>query len=146
MDDWKRDQEQDRRETETFRRMHRLIKRGYRLDTAYTAVEDAFWLEHLGGGPRLILYPSGMVVAINEGAILSPKRKHDQDRIFNLELNDAKDFDHWLRGVRLPSWKERTAAVREKYIWQPGCLILMLVACFGVSKLIEAGWKALTGS
>ena len=146
MDGWKCKQEQGRREMETFRRIHRLIKRGYRIDWSVTDVEDAFWLEHPGGAPKLILYSDGMVVAINETAILSPSAKEDRDRIYNADVSDTREFDRWLSAVRLPTWKERTAADREKYIWQPGCIIVLILAYFGFIKLIEITWTALTRS
>ena len=146
MNDLELDEERERRETETFRRIHRLIKRGYRIDWRVTDVEDAFWLEHPGGGPDLILYPDGKIVSIDEDVTLVTGENGDLDRISNESVTDRQLFDSWLRCIRLPTWKERTAADREKYIWQPGSVVLIYVVVFGVIKLIEIAWKAASGT
>lgn len=52
-----RQEEKDRRQIETFRRIHQLYKRGFRPDWTITDVEDAW--RHPGGHPDLTLYADG---------------------------------------------------------------------------------------
>jgi hypothetical protein len=144
-DDWARREEQDRRETEIFRRIHRLVKQGYRVDWSVTDVEDAFWLNHPGKGPNLILYPDGKIVSLDKSVILDASPKADPDRIYNDTQEDARLFDRWLKSVPMPTWRERTAADREKYVWQPGCLVLFFLTSLAVGKVLEVIWKAVFG-
>jgi hypothetical protein len=144
-DDWTQLQESDRRETETFRRIHRLVKRGYRVDWSVTDVEDALWLNHPGRGPGLIMYPGGLIVSLDKSIIMDPGKEFDQDKIGNQTLEDTRLFDHWLATVALPSWRERTAADREKYIWKPGCLLLFLLMSLAIGKFLEMIWKSVVG-
>ena len=76
---WEWEQEQDRRETETLRRLHRLKKRGYEIDWKIEEVEEAFFLDHLGEGPDILFYPSGMVVATRPNIAINPTDDEDSD-------------------------------------------------------------------
>jgi hypothetical protein len=131
--DWERREEQDRRQTETFRRIHRLYKRGFRPDWSVTAVEDAIWWTHAGGGPDLIVYPDGKLVALDR-AVLNPNDNGDKDRIYNDSKSDVALFNRWLATVRPPSWWQAGAAARQRYIVMP----LVLVALYAVTMLF--GW------
>lgn len=145
-DDWDQQEERDRHETEIFRRIHRLVKRGYWVDWSVTDVEDALWLTHPGQGPNLILYPDGKIVSLDKSVTLDSSPKSDPDRIYNDTPDDARLFDRWVRSVPLPTWRQRTAGDREKYIWQPGCFVLFFLIALGVGKVIEIMWKLVTGA
>lgn len=92
--DWGAEIELSQRQAETFRRVHRLYKHGFRPDWSVPHVEDAIWWKHPGGYPDLILYPDGKIVALLERATLSPSACHDKDRVYNGCDADADQFDH----------------------------------------------------
>ena len=102
--DWERREEEDRRQVETFRRIHHLYKRGFRPDWTVTDVEDAIWWQHPGGHPDLILYPDGKLVALGGRAVLNPNEERDKDRIYNTSTADTAAFDQWLASVKPPTW------------------------------------------
>ena len=135
---WEREQEDERRQNETFRRVHQLAVRGY-TPTLDGEVEDAIWWYHPGTGPTIILYSGGMVVSPNNQ--INPNAKRDRDRIYNVEPHDAKLFDQFIRSVQIPSWRQRTAKDRTKYVWMPGCLIIFVLISIGISKIFGALWK-----
>ena len=101
--DWERTEDEERRQVETFRRIHQLYKRGFRPDWTVADVEDAIWWRHPRGHPDLILYPDGKLVAFG-GALLNPNEKHDKDRIYNASAVDTAAFDRWLASVKPLTW------------------------------------------
>lgn len=135
----------DVRDTNTFRRLHRLTSKGYvaRLES-YGGVEDAIYLDHLADGPKLLMYPDGKLVAYGGAAPINPLAEEDQDRIYNEDTGDAALFDSFLAGVRQPNWRERSAPAREKYLWTPGCLILFILGSVLVTKFLGDLWNYLT--
>ena len=133
---WEWEQEQDRRETETLRRLHRLKKRGYEIDWKIEEVEEAFFLDHLGEGPDILFYPSGMVVATRPNIAINPTDDEDSDRILNSSKHDIELFDRWLLSVPSPTWWQRGAPDREKYIWQPTFVLLFFLATYGFGALV----------
>ena len=143
MQEWEWEEEQRRREAETFRRFHRLRKAGWVVAWARD-VEDAFFLDHLGSGPDLILYPSGVIVSLDKNSPLCSKKGGDSDRILNCSVDDVADFDRWIISVTKPTWWQRGAPDREKYVYQPGCLVGLVAVSIGVWKVLEALWNALT--
>lgn len=130
------------REAETFQRLHRLTKKGYvaRL-SGQGGVDDAIFLDHLGDGPELILYSDGTVV--RKDAMFNFDEP-DKDRIYNEDRKDRVRFDEFLATVRQPTWRERTRPDREKYIYTPGCAILMLAGLWLSAKIVDWAWQALT--
>lgn len=146
---WEREEEEDRRQIETFRRIHRLYKRGFRPDWSVTDVEDAIWWQHPGGHPELILYPDGKLVATLERAALNPAAKVDKDRIYNVTTTDAAQFDRWLATVKKPTWWQSGGAARARYIVMPVVLIMFygIVLLFGaeLDGATRAAWHALFG-
>lgn len=130
---------------ETLRRLHRLVRRGYVADLGRGDVEDAIFLDHLGDGPSLILYGDGKLVAMNESHALDPRASEDQHAISNVDEQDARTFDRFLATVREPTWRQRTRPDREKYVWQPGCMVVMLAALYGAGALAVWILRALTG-
>ncbi|MEQ1688513.1 MAG: hypothetical protein ABL874_08065 [Sphingopyxis sp.] len=138
-------EDRDRQRNEAFRRIHRLIKRGYVVDWSVTDVEDALWMNHPGRGPNLILYADGKIVSLDKSATLDASPKASPDRIYNDTPSDAKLFDRWLTTVPMPTWRERTAANREQYIWQPGCLVLFFLISLAIGKILEMIWKSVVG-
>lgn len=145
MDEWERREEQERRDTETFRRIHRMVKQGYVVDWSISDVEDAIWLDHPGEGTPVQIYPDGKVVARGGVAKLDPQAAEEHDRIYNDDKADHERFDRWLATVPLPSFRERTRSGRERFIYQPGCFVLFFVGSLAVGKAIEWAWKAITG-
>lgn len=137
------------RQSETFRRIHRLYKHGFRPDWSVKDVEDALWWRHPGGYPELILYPDGKLVAVLERAELNPSAKFDKDRIFNLDRADATQFDRWLASVKPPTWWQSGAMARERYILVPVFVMLfygvMALCGWGVDRLLRAAWRAIFG-
>lgn len=142
MQQWELDLEQDRRETETFTRFHRLHQAGYVVAWSRD-VEDAFFLDHLGFGPDLILYPSGMIVSLGKNQPLRPNQEDDSDRILNLSVDDVAEFDLWITTIKKPTWWQRGAPDREKYIYQPGCFVVFIAISVGLGKILEAVWHSL---
>jgi len=145
IEEWQWKAEKQRRERETFRRIHRLIKQGYVPDWTITDVEDAIWLDHPGASTNLQIYTDGTIVARGGVAKLDPEASEDHDRIYNDDEADIARFDRWLATVSLPTWRERTRAMRERYLWQPGCLVLMLAMFFIVAKALGWIWKSIMG-
>jgi hypothetical protein len=152
--DWHAEQERDRRERETFRRIHRLVKRGYRPDWDVQDVEDAISFEHLGQrerqGPTIILDPDGKIVATSLfRAKLRPAAPSDGDRIYNDDSGDGLAFDTWLQTIAQPTWRERSAPDRGRFIWQPLITVAVLGALWlfgaGVSNALSALWQWLFG-
>jgi len=137
------------RENETFRRLHLLVRRGYVAKLNYDVVLDAIFLDHLGEGPNLILYPSGMIVATSfqRDVKIEFRDDADPDRIYNFTRDDALAFDKFLTMVKPPTWRQRTAPDREKYIWTPAASVGCLAVCIGagalLSKALRAIWSAL---
>ncbi|WP_226017902.1 hypothetical protein [Novosphingobium sp. FKTRR1] len=138
-----------RREAETFRRIHRLYKHGFRPDWSVTDVEDAIWWKHPGGFPDLILYPDGMLVAVNGRATLSPGARHDKDRIYNEAATDGSKFDHWLSSAPRPTWWQAGRYGRERYIWMPIGIAffygLLWLFATGVETVGRAIWRGVMG-
>lgn len=145
MDEWEQRDEQQRRETETFRRIHRMVKQGYAPDWSITDVEDAIWLDHPGEGTALQIYPDGKVVSRGGSAKLDPQAAEEHDRIYNDDRGDHDRFDRWLASVPLPSLRERTRAGRERLIYRPGCLVLFFAGSLAFGKALEWLWKAIAG-
>ena len=86
-----------RREEEAkkvFERLHSLVQAGYKIDLSRDFVE-AFWLRHPSkfNLNRLIIYPSGLVVAL--------------DGKFQIALDDKAQFRTFLREVPRPTWWDR---------------------------------------
>jgi hypothetical protein len=98
--DWKVREEIERRQDETFRRIHRLYKHGFRPNWRVIDVEDAIWWKYPGGHLDLILYPDGKLVASGGKVVLSPNEKEDKDRIYNDSTADAAAFDRWLASIK----------------------------------------------
>lgn len=132
-----------RRQDETFRRMHKLYKKGYRIDWDRSCGGDAFWFDHPGhearAAPALILYADGKVVTRGGSMVLNPGEKDDRDRIYNYEPSDDRQFDRWLETVEMPNWREQTAVDRERLIWVPGCTFSFYVVPW-VLLLVFGGW------
>jgi hypothetical protein len=149
VEDWERDEEEDRRQTETFRRIHCLYKRGFRPDWSVTDVEDAIWWQHPGGHPELILYPDGKLVASLESATLNPTAKFDKDRIYNVEKEGVAQFDRWLATVKRPTWWQAGASARERFIIMPIVMVafyaVMLLFGWGFDRAARAAWHAVFG-
>lgn len=149
MDDWERDEEEQRRQNEVFRRIHRLYKRGFRPDWTVNDVEDAIWWKHPGGHPDLILFPDGKLVASLQKAVLAPDSRHDKDRIFNKSAADDMLFDRWIASVKPPTWWQAGVAARERYIWMPIFFVvsygLMLLIGSGIEKAVKAAWHGVFG-
>lgn len=142
MDDLRAEVEAYERQTETFRRFHELVKRGYRPDWSVTV--EAVWFDHPGLGPGITVYPDGMVVARAGLAILDPTATEDANRIMNQSKADDRLFDQWLATVPLPTWRERTRADRERFIYEPGCMVLFLLVSVGLAAVIQWLWRAIT--
>lgn len=140
MEHWQWEEEQDRREVETFRRFNRLKKAGYVIAWERD-VEDAMFLDHLGTGPSLIFYPSGMIVSLDKSAPISSSEVGDTDRISNRKKSDVAAFDQWLDTVTRPTWWQRGAPDREKYIYQPSFTLILLLVWIGLWKLVEVVWN-----
>jgi hypothetical protein len=144
MGGWEREEEEQRRQNEVFRRIHRLYKRGFRPHWTVTVVEDALWWKHPGGHPDLILFSSGMLVASMQRAVLAPNSRHDNDRIFNQSKADEALFDRWIASVKPPTWWQAGATARERYIWMPVVFVvvngLMLLTVLEIEKAVKAAW------
>ena len=132
--------------TETFRRLHLLTARGYvaRLE-GWGGVDDAIFLDHLANGPPLILYPDGKIVATGSGNTSINPDHEDSDRIYNERESDSAVFDHFLSTVPQPTWRERSRPAREKYIYTPGCMIVMFGALLMISHFIGKWWQSFWG-
>ena len=130
--------ELNRRQEEIFRRLHRLVKQGYVPDWSITDVEDAIWFKHSGKGPDLILYPDGMIVGLGDSQ-LRPDMKN-KDRICNKNQGDVKEFNLWLSSIPKPTWRQRTAKDRYKYVWEPIIIMIFLGFLFSVGKLFSSFW------
>ncbi len=147
--DWEQEAEEDRRQTETFRRIHRLYKRGFRPDWTVTDVEDAIWWKHPGGYSDLILYPDGTLVACLQRAVLNPNQRHDTDRIHNTSAADVALFDKWLASVNPPTSWQAGAAARERYVLVPIFTIAFLGAMclfgWGAEKGLRWLWHSIFG-
>jgi hypothetical protein len=145
MDDQDRQIEFQKRGEETLRRLHRLVRKGYAADLGRNEVEDAIFLDHLAGGPPLILYGSGLLVAVNESHVLDPADRDNPCSIGNRGKADALLFDQFLATVREPSQWERARPDFTKYILTPGCAVVMIGTMFAVAS--GAVWllNALTG-
>ncbi|ATP18555.1 hypothetical protein [Sphingobium yanoikuyae] len=141
--DWERAQEQGRRDEETFRRIHQLVKRGYQPDWTIAQVEDAIWFEHPGRTDRLILYPDGKVVNVDKKVIINPADKDDKDRIYNVDKGDPGIFDRWLRTVELPTWRQRTRADREKYVWIPLTMVMFYGIIWCAMWVVKQIWASI---
>ena len=135
----------DERGSETLRRLHRLVRRGYVAELGRSDVEDAIFLNHLGNGPDLILYGDGKLVAINDSASLDSMAE-DESRIYNEGKADPAKFDKWLRTIQEPTWRQRTRPWREQNLYMPGCVILLILGVILASNLVEMAWKELWGS
>ena len=134
--------EEERRQVETFRRIHRLYNHGFRPDWTVVAVEDAIWWKHPGGHPDLILFADGKLVASLEQAVLTPDDKHNKDRILNGNDADSARFDRWLASVKTPTLWQAVAVRRQRYIVMPlafasVCGIIISVI-WVVSKILGA--------
>ena len=147
--DWDAEFERQRQRTETFRRIHRLYKHGFRPDWSVTDVEDAIWWMHPGDYPALILYPDGLLLASLGRATLSPNARHDKDRIYNEGVMDTAQFDSWLSSLPKASWWKAWRYARERYIWMPiGIVILyglIWLASTGVEKFLRTIWHSSVG-
>ncbi|WP_143738062.1 hypothetical protein [Erythrobacter donghaensis] len=142
MKQWEWEQEQGRREEETFRRIHLLREAGYVVAWS-REVKDALFLDHLASGPDLILYPSGMIVSLGKDAPLHPDGGEDGDRILNRATQDVDAFDQWIRTISKPTWWQRGAPDREKYIYRPGCLLMFVLISVALGQVIQYIYNAL---
>jgi len=127
-----RQEEKDRRQIETFRRIHQLYKRGFRPDWTITDVEDAW--RHPGGHPDLTLYADGRLFEM-ERFVLNPNEKRyekcDGERIYNNSKADSAAFDQWLASAKRPKWWQAGKAARERHLVTP----LIMAAFLGVNLL-----------
>jgi hypothetical protein len=140
MDDWERELDESRRKSETFRRLHRLKQCGFLPDWSVNEV-DAIWLKHQGEYPDLIIYPDGKLVAILERAVLHPGAAQDKDRIYNFQSSDAELFDRWLATVKRPTWWQKGAADRERFIGAPLVLLFVLGFSYTLGQIVELGFR-----
>jgi hypothetical protein len=139
--DWERKEDEERRQVETFRRIHQLYKRGFRPDWTVTDVEDAIWWRHPGGCPDLlILYPDGKLVAFG-GAVLNPNEKRDEARIYNTGIADTAAFDQWLASVKPPTWWQAGRAARNRYFVTPMIMAAFLGVGFLLSLIFRQIWQ-----
>lgn len=129
---------------ETLRRLHRLVRHGYVATIGEGDVEDAILLSHLAGGPNLVLYGDGKLVATNNAYAIHPTA-HDNGRIYNEDAADAEAFDWFLRQLRKPNWWQRGKPARDRYIIIPGCMIVMLAAMYALVLALFWLVEAVTG-
>jgi hypothetical protein len=127
------------REEETFRRLRRLHELGYVREDTDT---DAIFLKSPSDGPPLIFYEDGAIVSLKRP--INPRAESDRDRIPNSCQADRHTFDLFIASVKKPSAWQRGAADREKYLWQPGCLLLMFGGWLILVKGAAMVWSALT--
>ena len=143
--DWERREDEERRQVETFRRIHQLYKRGFRPDWTVTDVEDAIRWRHPGGQPDLlILYPDGKLVAFG-GTLLNSSEERDEDRIYNTSTADAAAFDKWLASVTPPTWWESGKASRARYLVTPMIMAAFLGVGFLLALIFRQIWQWLFG-
>jgi hypothetical protein len=117
--------------TITFRALNQLILRGYRPELGKKNFCDAIFMHHPARKakfPNLILYPGGYIVG-------PPKGPGGKELCILLE--DAREFDGFLRTVPLPNWWERTREARATVVaWIVIQLPFYLIAAWGVMELI----------
>ena len=136
--------EQERRDVETIRRLHLLVRHGYLAQLGgENGVFDAIFLDHVAGGPDLILYPGGTVAAVNKDRIVT---EGDEGFIPNLSEANQSTFAEFLRTLRKPTWRERTRSEREKYLYVPGCMLAFLAAAYLVGHVVTQVIRAVFGS
>lgn len=105
-------------------RLNRLVRRGYVPDFEMEDLGDAVWLTHLADGPKLYLFTDGTIVA-PDGDAINPTGE-EKDRIFCEDKANLAEFKRFAGTLARPTWRQRTAPIRERYIYQPGCTILFL--------------------
>lgn len=112
---------------ETFRRLHRLVRKGYVPDLG-AQVEEAINLVHPGGAAELILYPDGLLVSIGKTP-LRPDAKTDRERIANVTASDRQAFDRFLATVPQATAAQKTGAWFSRTIapW-----LFALLICGGI--------------
>jgi hypothetical protein len=112
----------DVRESAAFRRLHALVRRGYRPEIGSVDVTDVIWLTHPGRGIRtLILYHDGMVV--------EPVTGFDDDGL-RISGDDERQFWEFIRRTPVPTWWEQTSDTRIKIIVYG--LMYGFAICFGL--------------
>ena len=138
-ENWDRSESKYRTNGETFRRIHQLVKHGYRPEWNFS--DDAsIWFAHPGAFPRLTLFADGTVISTESKNPANVSVCDENDRIWRSDNGDQIAFDNWLATVKLPTWRERTRADRTKYIWGPGCVVTFFLAALTVLNLAEWGW------
>lgn len=134
--------EQERRDEEAIRRIHALVAHGYVPELgARDGVDNAIFFNHLADGPQLLFYPGGRVVTVNRDIIL---KAGDDGQLGNEEEGDVAAFQRFLGTLKKPTWRQRTRSDREKYIYVPGCMLLIVALGLAFAKAAEWMWESLT--
>lgn len=112
-----------------FHRLQQLARLGYVADIpGPDGCDDVLWLKSLSGGPPLMLFSYGRI------CITNPANGGD------IDPEDTPEFDAFLRTLRKPTWRERSREAREKYIYAPGCLIVMVALAFALARAVAWLW------
>ena len=134
---------QSQREEQTFKRLHQLVAKGYRVDFA-EGCEQSIDLVPVTNAPRLSLWFDGTVYR-EDGNDFDHGNDIGLRVIHNSSDVDDKVFQRFLRTLQQPNLREKTAPFRYKHIW-PWVSLGVFFAVMAFSfKAAEAVWRALFG-
>jgi hypothetical protein len=134
---------QKERNHEMLRRLSKLLYKGYRINPYMTDDSSIFLESPAKAAPDLVLHANGELWA-RQGNI-NPKHARDKSWIDNRTDEHQREFDAFLKTVPLPTWGERTADDRWKYIYGPLFMIAFAVVIYFATNFLTSAWHNLFG-
>jgi hypothetical protein len=122
--------------TPALERLHALVRKGYAPEIGTDTATDVVILRHVGRAPDLVLHSDGVVEGF-EGRRPRYKKDIDAPPPFAAgQLSEQLRFMKFLDSVPRASLRDRTRRWRQKYIYFPIVVAILLAIHLAFTALI----------